>query len=149
MHITVNRFVSDSETTISQISIDNKFQCFGLEDEYRATKLTGETRIPAGQYQITLRSVGGFHSRYAKRFGHIHQGMLHIQDVPGFTHILIHCGNKDDDTSGCLLVGTGAITEPNDMMITNSTGAYKQLYQHVIESAKQNNLTISFVDNDR
>ncbi len=31
--------------------------------------------------------------------------MLHIQDVPGFTYILIHTGNTDEHTSGCLIVG--------------------------------------------
>ena len=28
-----------------------------------------------------------------------------IMDVPGFTDILIHCGNTHEHTSGCILVG--------------------------------------------
>ena len=31
--------------------------------------------------------------------------MLHVLDVPGFEYILIHCGNTDEHTAGCLLVG--------------------------------------------
>ena len=52
MEITVNRFISDNDTTISHINVDGKFICFGLEDEYRENKLVGETRIPAGKYKV-------------------------------------------------------------------------------------------------
>lgn len=149
MQIKVDRFTSDTESTISTVSIDGKFQCFGLEDEYRAVKVWGETRIPAGKYAIGLRTVGGFHTRYRRRFGHLHQGMLEITGVPGFTFILIHCGNKDEDTAGCLLIGEGASCRPCDMMITNSTTAYKKFYGKVIDAVKSGKVNIEFVDNDR
>ena len=84
---------------------NNKFLSYTLEDEYRNEKKAGETRIPKGEYKIQLRTVGGFHENYKKRFSSIHTGMLHIVDVPGFEYILIHCGNTDEHTAGCLLVG--------------------------------------------
>ena len=31
--------------------------------------------------------------------------MIQVMDVPGFTDILLHCGNKHEHTSGCILVG--------------------------------------------
>ncbi len=148
MRIHVNRFVSDGDTTISQIYVNGKFQCFGLEDEYRAYKEIGETRISAGHYEVGLRNEGGFHNRYGKRFGHLHQGMLEIKNVPDFKWVLIHCGNTDDDTSGCLLVGEGAVVG-EDMMITSSMVAYKKLYAKVIDAAKVGELSIEFVDTDR
>ena len=43
-----------------------EFLCYTIEDEYRAQKVKHETRIPEGIYDLTLRSVGGFHSRYFK-----------------------------------------------------------------------------------
>ena len=31
--------------------------------------------------------------------------MLELQDVPNFKYILIHAGNTDEQTAGCILVG--------------------------------------------
>jgi len=150
MKITVNRFTSDSDTTISMISIDGQFECFGCEDEYRDFKIAGETRIPAGVYDVGVRRVGGFHGRYLKKFGTVfHQGMLHILNVPGFDYILIHAGNTADDTAGCLLVGSGCQTSQGDMSIQSSVNAYKSLYSKVIAAAWSDDLTIEFVDSDR
>lgn len=149
MIITVDRFISDNDTTISRVSVDEKFECFGLEDEYRRHKLVQETRIPAGTYLIAVRNVGGFHIRYAEQFPDMHKGMLHILNVPGFDFILIHCGNTQSDTSGCLLVGSDATTEAGNMSISKSRIAYQKLYQRVIDSAIAGELSIEFNDNDR
>ena len=149
MQINVDRFVADDDTTISRVSIDGKFNCFGLEDEYREEKVASETRIPAGTYQVGLRTVGGHHNRYKVRFEDIHKGMLHILDVPNFKYILIHCGNTDEDTAGCLLVGSQALTEPGEMRITQSVAAYKRFYPAVVDAAAAGDLTIRFEDNDR
>jgi hypothetical protein len=108
-----------------------------------------ETRIPAGSYKVELRTTGGFNARYKKKFPDIHQGMLHVQDVPGFEYILIHIGNTDENTAGCLLVGTGARSGEGDMSIQSSRVAYKNLYSKVVEAAKQNDLEIEYFDRDR
>jgi hypothetical protein len=55
--------------------------------------------------------------------------MLEIRDVPNFTHILLHCGNTDDDTDGCLLVGN--VVSQNitkDGFLGQSTDCYKRIY---------------------
>ncbi len=149
MLITVNRMTSDDDTTVSTVSVDGRFVCFGLEDEFRADKVVNETRVPAGRYQVGVRQTGGFHTRYQTKFADIHRGMLHVQDVPGFEHILIHVGNTDTDTAGCLLVGTGALARPGDMSIQSSVEAYRRLYPQVIAAAESNNLEIEFIDSDR
>ena len=148
MLITVNRVKSDRDATLSIISIDGAFQCFGLEDEYRENKIAGETRIPAGLYNITVRKVGGFHARYSRKFPNHHRGMLWIRDVPNFEYILIHIGNTDDNTAGCLLVGKNGNTS-GELTVGNSRGAYKELYAKVIDSAIAGNLTIEYIDGDR
>ena len=113
-----------------------KFLAYTLEDEQRDTKVFGETRIPNGVYKLGLRKVGGYHARYTKRFPHIHIGMLHVLDVPGFEYILIHCGNTDEHTAGCLLVGdsqeNNLITK--DGFIGKSTQAYKRIYPRIAEA---------------
>jgi len=112
-----------------------KFLAYTLEDEQRDKKVLGETRIPDGDYKLGLRKVGGYHARYTKRFPHIHIGMLHVLDVPGFEYILIHCGNTDEHTAGCLLVGD---SQENNQIVTNgfigkSTQAYKRIYPRIAE----------------
>lgn len=149
MLITVNRITSDNDATVSAVSVDGRFVCFGLEDEFREDKVVDETRVPAGRYQIGVRQTGGFHTRYQTKFADIHRGMLHVRDVPGFEHILIHVGNTDTDTAGCLLVGTGAVTQPGDMSVQASKRAYKRLYPLVIDAAAAGDLEIDFIDSDR
>ena len=84
---------------------ERKFLCYTLEDESRAKKVPGETCIPEGEYCLGFRTEGGFDAKYAHRFADMHMGMLEVCDVPNFKYILIHCGNTDEDTAGCLLVG--------------------------------------------
>lgn len=147
MKITVSRFVSDDDTTISTIAVDGEVVCFGLEDEYREVKVAKETRIPAGTYAIKLRKVGGFHGRYQARYSW-HQGMLEVQNVPGFEYILIHTGNTDEHTAGCLLTGESATITKGDMSIGMSRIAYAKLYAMVVEAAKEEKLLIEYTDND-
>lgn len=149
MIITVDRIFSDDDSTVSVVKVDGKAVCFGLEDEYRADKVVNETRVPAGTYPVRVRTVGGFHNRYSQKYADMHRGMLHIQDVPGFEFILIHVGNTDENTAGCLLVGTGAMAREEDMSIQASVEAYKNLYPMVIQAALADDLSIEFLDSDR
>ena len=115
---------------------ERKFLAYTLEDEYRDEKKWGETRIPDGTYKLALRKTGGYHQKYSKRFSDIHIGMLHVTNVPGFEYILIHCGNTDEHTAGCLLVGdsqeNNQITK--DGFIGKSTQAYKRIYPAIAEA---------------
>lgn len=154
MRILVNRDISDSDATLSQITVFDDlgrvvYRCYGCEDEFRAVKVKGETRIPAGHYDIAVRKVGGFHNRYSndRRVKDIHRGMLEIMDVPNFQYILIHIGNFERDTDGCILVG--AVRDSERMCVYRSVEAYRALYTKVIGSAESGTLTIDIEDNDR
>ena len=109
MKLKVLRFSSQEDSTSGLLFLEGKkgleFLCYTLEDERRVLKVKGETRIPAGTYQISLRKEGGHHEKYKKKYGKMHKGMLHVIDVPNFKWILIHTGNTDEHTAGCLLVG--------------------------------------------
>lgn len=147
MHIMVERVLSDDDATLSFVYVNGKFECFGLEDEYRETKVPGETRIPAGFYNVGVRHFGGHHERYQRNYAW-HDGMLEVLDVEGFTDILIHKGNTDEDTAGCLLVGKDCSTS-GELKVLNSKGAYEDLYTKVIQEAKAGLLTIEYRDLDR
>ena len=154
MQLEVVRFSSQKDSTLGLLfNVTGKkreFLCYTLEDEYRDTKVMHETRIPAGTYEITLRTVGGFNSKYSERFADIHKGMLWVRDIPGFEYILIHCGNDDDDTSGCLLLGnTQTENIKSDGFVGSSTTAYRRVYAEVAEVLeKGKKVEISYIDFD-
>ena len=137
MELTLFRYSSQGDSTLGLLfkgKNDPKFLCFTIEDEYRAQKVMGETRIPEGTYEIKLRKTGGFHERYTGKYPDIHKGMLHLQDVPDFEYVLMHIGNNDDETEGCILVGNSAfenVTE--DGQVGSSTAAYKRIYLPIAE----------------
>lgn len=141
MELEVLRFSSQEDSTLGLLfnnSNGREFLCFTLEDEYRTKKVYGETRIPAGRYRVKLRTEGGFHDRYSQKFPDMHKGMLWVQDVPNFDYILIHIGNSDDDSAGCLLVGNTSqqnITEEG--FIGGSTEAYKRIYPPIARAIEQ------------
>lgn len=149
MLVLVDRFHSDMDSTLSRITVDDRFVCFGLEDEYRASKVPAETRIPAGIYTVKLRREGGFHQKYNAKFHDIHRGMLQVMDVPGFEYILIHVGNTDADTAGCLLVGQVCCAMPGDLRIGSSVAAYRDLYPRLVHAAREGSLQICYQDNDQ
>ena len=135
INLEVFRYAPGQESTLgvlSNITHSNGFLCFTLEDAMRDVKVAGETAIPNGTYEVMLRTHGGFHEDYS-RPDHwaysFHKGMLWIREVPEFTDILIHAGNRKKDTKGCLLVGDGArqnITDEGE--IQSSRDAYRRIY---------------------
>jgi hypothetical protein len=154
MKLEVLRVSSDTDSSsglVFNVTEGRKFLCYSLEDEYRNKKVKHETRVPAGTYQIQLRKVGGFNARYAKKYGDFHKGMLHVQDVPGFEYILIHTGNTDEHTSGCLIVGD---SQENNQLLKNgfigkSVQAYKRIYTPIATALENGEeVTITYVDYD-
>jgi len=147
MNITVKRIVSNTNETISLIYVDDDLQCWGLEDEHRVIKLSGETRIPSGTYPVKLRTAGSIHPKYLKKFPDTHKGMLWLQDVPGFTYIYFHIGNTDEHTAGCILTGAQCgIDDLGTLTLQNSTLAYKGFYDRVIDAAWHGSLIVEVID---
>ena len=137
MELIVDRYNSESDYTDGLLFINGKFECYTLEDEYREVKVKGETRIPNGTYKIELRVVGGFHNKYSSKYGSsFHKGMLWVKDVPNFEYILIHTGNTDEHTAGCLIVGSTADNKKG--FIGASVNAYKSLYPKVLKALQNN-----------
>ena len=154
MKLHVLRFSSQSDSTLGLLFEEDGdkriFLAYTLEDEHRDEKVMHETRIPNGTYEITLRTTGGFNARYTERFPDIHQGMLWVRNVPGFEYILIHCGNTDDHTSGCLLLGNSQkqnITQSG--FIGASSDAYKRVYPRIAQAIKDGEcVEITYTDFD-
>lgn len=130
MDIKVKRYGEDNESTGGALSVNGQFFCHTCEDEYRAVKVAGETRIPAGRYEIKLRDAGGMNDRYHERFP-FHKGMLHLQDVHNFEWIYIHPLTDESQTDGCVGVGYTAHSK-GGFSIARSEQAYTDLYQLIL-----------------
>ena len=124
MRLNLLRFASLTEATIGALYVDDVFCCFSLEDQAQKVKVAAETRIPAGLYTLALRTAGLMHEKYAAKFTE-HRGMIQLLDVPGFEAILIHIGNTDKDSAGCILVGDQASVSGE---LGLSTQCYRRLY---------------------
>ena len=87
-----------------------------IEQEW-AHNIVKQSCIPCGFYTIK------------KRWSFRHGNHLHILDVAGRSLILIHVGNFNFQTTGCVLVGTGLKDINNDGQIDtiNSKLAMKKL----------------------
>lgn len=100
MNIIVKRIFKGADYTIGKLYIDGKYFCDTLEDTVRpaGVKIPGRTAIPAGKYKIKLTE--------SLRFGRL---MPRLENVPGFTGVLIHAGSTAEDTRGCILVGKNRV----------------------------------------
>jgi hypothetical protein len=146
----LERYSSGPKSTLGLLFINEQFQCYTCEDRYRAEKVAGETRIAPGTYDIKLRTVGGFHKRYRRRYGTMHKGMLWLRDVPQFEYILIHVGNSSKDSAGCILVGRDVCSDPRGGgSVVYSRLAYKDLYPKVADALiVGEKVTIEIIDRD-
>lgn len=149
MQIKVQRVLSNKEETLGIMYLNGVPFCWTLEDQKQIKKVMGETRIPEGEYEVKLRTVGGHHEKYGKQFPAIHKGMLELQNVPEFQFILIHIGNTDKDTDGCILVGEAPVLGEK-ISIVQSTSAYERMYKRVISCLDVNEkVTIKIEDIER
>ena len=153
MKLKVLRFSSQEDSTSGLLFLEDnqeiKFLCYTLEDEKRDVKVRGETRVPSGTYKLELRTEGGFHNKYKNRYGKFHKGMLHVTNVPNFEFILIHTGNTDEHTAGCLLVGDSQENNVivKDGFIGKSTNAYKRIYPDISKAISEGKeVTIEYIN---
>jgi hypothetical protein len=127
MKIKINRLYKTENSTIGELLIDGKFECFTLEDKERDVKIKGETAIPRGTYKVIINQSNRF-----KRL------LPLLIDVDNFEGVRIHAGNTNHDTEGCILVGQSRSVD----YITKSRKAYEILFTKM-KLAKEITLTIS------
>lgn len=127
MNLVLRRTKLSPLSTIGELYLDGRFLCYTLEDTVREMvgvpvkvwKMPGVTAIPQGIYGVTITR--------SPRFG---RDLPLLQDVPGFSGVRIHTGNRPEDTEGCILVGQKVGTD----QVIESRGAFAALFE-IIEGA--------------
>lgn len=96
-----------SQTTMGNISIDNDFFCYTLEDTIRAKgiKVNGETGIPehARGYRVGIRYSPNFNREMLILYTEADNETLTHNGI-SFKFIYAHGGNNHSNSEGCVLV---------------------------------------------
>lgn len=137
MELVVDRKWKKQSYTISNLFIDGKWFCNVLEDtdrnlddsmsaeKIKELKKPSITAIPRGTYEITLDVTSPRFSKVSF-YKEVCNGKLpRLLNVKGFEGILIHAGNTDKDSEGCLLVGVNL----EKGKVLNSRETFKKLYK--------------------
>lgn len=140
MKIEVKRIAKRNTYTIGKMYIDGNYFCDTLEDVDRGInqkdsldtikkiKVAGATAIPTGTYKVIVNMSPKFQ-----------RNLPRLIDVPGFEGILIHRGNTDKDTAGCILVGENKVVGK----VVNST-VYEKKLVNILQNTKED-ITITIV----
>lgn len=145
LDLTLKRIAKRPTYTIGRLYIDGEYFCDTLEDTDRglrqslpecvnkSKKVKGKTAIPTGRYRITLDIKSKKYSQYV--FYNFCNGCVpRLLNVPAFDGILIHVGNTETDTEGCILVGENKAVGK----VLNSKDTFLRLYDKLNENRTKN-----------
>lgn len=151
LELKLERIFSNDKYTIGHLTIDGNKVCDTLEDTDRGLvsaqpldvikgkKVSGKTAIPTGKYAVAMnvQSPRFVQKTYYKQFCN---GFLpRLLDVPGFDGILMHIGNTEKDTEGCILVGYNRVKG----QVINSRQAFEKLMRNYLLPAKKEGANIT------
>lgn len=141
MRLTVIRKYKKQGYTIGDLLVDGRKFCDTLEPEDRGLtstmteteirnrKVAGVTAIPTGCYHVRMDVVSPKYSRRTA-YGFCEGRVPRLVSVPGFNGVLIHIGNRKEDTKGCILVGRNVVTGG----LLYSTLMFHRLYARLCEA---------------
>lgn len=147
MESKIIRIAQGKNSTLSQLYINDIFQCYLLEDKIRETKIPTETAIPSGVFSLKLNTIGAKNVNYKKALGKLHEGMIEINGIPNFSFVYIHTGNTIKETNGCPLCGFGFQFTEGEYVVTQSVSAYRMVYPKLVTLAKSTSNKIVIENN--
>jgi hypothetical protein len=127
MNLKLVRKTFTEQSTMGELSVNGKFECFTLEDKVRAVKIHGETAIPEGIYEVVI----SFSDKFKKQ-------LPLLLNVPNFAGIRIHSGNTRADTEGCILVGQSRAKD----FVGGSRAAFAALFPKLVAALKKEKIFI-------
>jgi hypothetical protein len=155
MILTLKRIYTCKDYTIGHLYVDGSYICDTLEDTDRMLdssmsldqiakiKVKGMTAMPTGRYKVLMNIVSPKYSK-SKYYMNICKGRVpRLDNVPGYSGVLIHVGNTAADTEGCLLLGYNKVKG----QVINSKVAFEKVYNK-LSIAKSIGQTI-YIDIER
>lgn len=141
MKLLLRRIFKGPQYTIGKLYVNGVYECDTLEDtdrglhetqsllEIQSKKVYGETAIPTGVYKLNMNTVS---PKFKDRSWAIpYKGILpRLENVKGFEGVLIHVGNKPQDTLGCILVGENKVKG----QVINSTASFNKLMKLLLQA---------------
>lgn len=129
-HPSFRRAGTQSGGTLGELYLNGKFFCWTMEDEVRPAGqyVKHETAIAAGRYPVTVEK--------SPRLGYL---TPRLGGAVAGRGILVHRGNKPEDSTGCILVGLAKL--PTNRKIYKSEEAFEAL-MHRLLAAGSFSLTI-------
>lgn len=144
--IRMDRIRAGMNSTLSQLSINNIFICYLLEDKIREKKIKGQTCIPEGLYTLKFNQTAGMNQIYATKTGKQHLGMIEISGIPNFNLVFFHIGNRHQDTAGCPLTGSYYRIIGKEVEVLQSAQAYRLVYPLLSKYIQEGNAQIEVVN---
>jgi len=117
-----------TEGTFGVMTINGVAACLTLEP-YSRDNVSNISCIPTGQYICKKYSS----KKYPNTF--------EVTGVQGRSHILFHAGNIDENTAGCILLGSEFGMLGDEQAILESGKAFKRFMEH-FKNTQQFKLTI-------
>lgn len=136
MKLVLKRIAKRDKYTIGKLYINDQYFCDTIEDEDRGLKQTmslddikkikvkHQTAIPTGTYEITLKVKSPLYSKKPYFVKLCNAMMPRLLNIPGYDGVLIHTGNTQDDSSGCIIVGQNKVVGK----VINSKLTFEKLY---------------------
>ncbi|EAB5417050.1 hypothetical protein EI583_05570 [Campylobacter jejuni] len=133
MKITINRRYTGKTCVIGKFKVlDDEekilFECFSLEEDKEGLESGKDLRIPEGNYNLKRHSPSRFENTLRSITKKDDDTMVNVynDEVPASRAILIHWGNTDKDTQGCILLGL--TKDNNNESVGQSRLACKEFY---------------------
>lgn len=151
LELVLKRIAAKADYTIGRLYVKGKPFCDTLEDTDRGLdqttpldellqkKVFGKTAIPTGTYEVTMKVKSPKFSTIDYYRDFCDGYMPRLLNVPGFEGVLIHRGNNDDNTEGCLLVGDNT----SKGGLSNSKREWEKLMKKYLIPAKEKGTPIS------
>ncbi|ECH5487499.1 hypothetical protein KE490_001038 [Campylobacter jejuni] len=133
MKVTINRRYTGKTCVIGKFKVlddDDKilFECFSLEEDKEGLESGKDLRIPEGNYNLRRHTPSRFENTLRSITKKDDDTMINVynDEVPSSRAILIHWGNTDKDTQGCILLGL--TKDNNNESVGQSRQACKEFY---------------------